>query len=110
MARRILLAVILLAAVIVVVRLAMVARDFDTVVAGASFEAARDNHTELRAFLRRMPKGGDLHTHLSGAVYAERFIAWAAQQNLCADPEHVLLSKPPGRRVRGRRHARSEAL
>jgi hypothetical protein len=72
----------------------MVARDFDTVVAGASFEAARDNHTELRAFLRRMPKGGDLHTHLSGAVYAERFIAWAAQQNLCADPEHVLLSKP----------------
>ena len=33
MARRILLAVILLAAVIVVVRLAMVARDFDTVVA-----------------------------------------------------------------------------
>jgi hypothetical protein len=93
-ARRILLSVILLAAVIVVVRLAMVARDFDTVVAGASFEAARDNHTELRAFLRRMPKGGDLHTHLSGAVYAERFIAWAAQQNLCADPEHVLLSKP----------------
>jgi hypothetical protein len=72
----------------------MAARDFDTVVAGASFEAARDNHTELRAFLRRMPKGGDLHTHLSGAVYAERFIAWAAQQNLCADPEHVLLSKP----------------
>ena len=70
------------------------ARDFDTVVAGASFEAARDNHTELRAFLRRMPKGGDLHTHLSGAVYAERFIAWAAQQNLCADPENVLLSKP----------------
>ena len=94
MARRILLAVILLAAVIVVVRLAMAARDFDTVVAGARFEAARDNHTELRTFLRRMPKGGDLHTHLSGAVYAERFIAWAAQQNLCADPEHVLLSKP----------------
>jgi adenosine deaminase len=93
-ARRILLAVILLAAVIVVVRLAMVARDFDTVVTGAGFEAVRDNHTELRAFLRRMPKGGDLHTHLSGAVYAERFIAWAAQQNLCADPENVLLSKP----------------
>jgi adenosine deaminase len=93
-ARRILLAVILLAAVIIVVRLAMVARDFDTVVTGAGFEAARDNHTELRAFLRRMPKGGDLHTHLSGAVYAERFIAWAAQQNLCADPENVLLSKP----------------
>ena len=113
-ARRILLAVVLLAAVIVVVRLAMVAREFDTVVTAASFEAARDNHTELRAFLRRMPKGGDLHTHLSGAVYAERFIAWAAQQHLCADPRTRLLSKPrmrpSGRRARGRRHARSEAL
>ena len=94
MPRRFLLAVILLAAVIVVVRLALVARDLDTVATAASFEAARNNHTELRAFLRRMPKGGDLHTHLSGAVYAERFIAWAAQQNLCADPANVLLSKP----------------
>ena len=94
LARRILLTVVLLAAVIAVIRLAMVAREFDTVVTAASFDAARDNHTELRAFLRRMPKGGDLHTHLSGAVYAERFIAWAAQQNLCADPANTLLSKP----------------
>jgi adenosine deaminase len=94
MQRRIVLAVILLAAVVVVARFAVVAREFHTVVAAGAFDAARDNHTELRAFLRRMPKGGDLHTHLSGAVYAERFIAWAAQQNLCADPEKVLLSKP----------------
>ena len=94
MTRRVLFAVFLLAAIIVAVRVAMVAREFDTAVAGARFEAVRDNHTELRAFLRRMPKGGDLHTHLSGAVYAERFIAWAAQQNLCADPANVLMSKP----------------
>ena len=94
MARRVLFAVFLLAAIIVAVRVAVVAREFDTAVAGARFEAARDNHTELRAFLRRMPKGGDLHTHLSGAVYAERFIAWAAQQHLCADPANVLMSKP----------------
>ena len=94
MARRVLFAVFLLAAIIVAVRVAVVAREFDTAVAGARFEAVRDNHTKLRAFLRRMPKGGDLHTHLSGAVYAERFIAWAAQQNLCADPANVLMSKP----------------
>ncbi len=94
MARRVLFAVLLLAVIIVAVRVALVARAFDTAVAGARFEAARDNHTELRAFLRRMPKGGDLHTHLSGAVYAERFIAWAAQQHLCADPANVLMSKP----------------
>jgi len=92
-ARRIIIAVFLLAAVILVVRLAMVAREFDTVVTSAKLDAVRDNHTDLRAFLRRMPKGGDLHTHLSGAVYAERFIAWAAQEHLCADPANTLLSK-----------------
>jgi hypothetical protein len=92
--RRVLVAVILFLAVIIGLRVAWVARDFDTVAAGAAFEAARDNHTELRAFLRRMPKGGDLHTHLAGGVYAERFIAWGAQEHLCADLAHVLLSKP----------------
>src|SRR5215203_6717148 len=86
-------AVILLAAAVLVVRMAVVARHFNTVVTDASFDAVRDNHTDLRAFLRRMPKGGDLHTHLSGAVYAERFIAWAAQEHLCADPANTLLSK-----------------
>ncbi len=91
--RRIILAVILLVAAIAVVRLILVARDFDTVVTAASFEAARDHHTALRAFMQRMPKGGDLHTHLVGAVYAERFIAWAAQQGLCVDPSNVLLAK-----------------
>ena len=94
MARRIIIAVFLVVAVILAVRLAMAAREFDTVVTSARFDTASANHTDLRAFLRRMPKGGDLHTHLSGAVYAERFIAWAAQQNLCADPANVLLSKP----------------
>ncbi len=93
MRRRIVIAVILLIAAVVVIRVAMVARDFDTVVTAAAFEAARDDRTELRAFLRRMPKGGDLHTHLSGSVYAERFIAWAAQLNLCADVANVLLAK-----------------
>src|SRR5262249_6207785 len=92
--RRVLVAVIIFLAVIVGLRVAWVGRDFDTVVAAAAFESARDNHTELRAFLRRMPKGGDLHTHLAGAVYAERFIAWGAQERLCVNPSDVLLSKP----------------
>ena len=94
MRRRVLVAVILFLAVIVGLRVAWVGRDFDTVVAASAFESARDNHTELRAFLRRMPKGGDLHTHLAGAVYAERFIAWGAQERLCVNPADVLLSKP----------------
>jgi adenosine deaminase len=40
----------------------------------------------LHAFLSRMPKGADLHMHLSGAVYAETFIAEAAADHLCVDP------------------------
>jgi hypothetical protein len=32
-----------------------------------------------------MPKGAALHTHLSGAVYAESYIAWAAAGGLCVE-------------------------
>jgi adenosine deaminase len=54
-----------------------------TAVTAARFAALRDDHTALRAFLRAMPKGADLHVHLSGAVFAEDLIAWAAQRELC---------------------------
>ena len=50
----------------------------------AWFEAHRARPPMLRMFLQRMPKGGDIHTHLSGAVYAESYIAWAANAGLCA--------------------------
>jgi adenosine deaminase len=92
--RRIVLAVIFLAAFIVLLRLAVLAGEFDTVITATVFEAAREDRTALRAFLHRMPKGGDLHTHLGGAVYAERFIAWAAEQGLCVDLRNIVLAKP----------------
>jgi adenosine deaminase len=91
---RIVLAVIFLAAFIVLLRLAVLAGEFDTVITATVFEAAREDRTALRAFLHRMPKGGDLHTHLGGAVYAERFIAWAAEQGLCVDLRNIVLAKP----------------
>ncbi len=50
-----------------------------------AFEAARANPLELHAFLVRMPKGADLHNHLSGAVYAESWIRAGAKDNLCVD-------------------------
>src|SRR5271170_842968 len=54
-----------------------------------AFDAARRSPLELNAFLTRMPKGGDLHMHLSGAVYAETFIKDAAADGLCVNPnEH----------------------
>ena len=36
--------------------------------AARALEAARANPLELRAFLVRMPKGADLHYHLSGGI------------------------------------------
>src|ERR1700683_1945362 len=46
---------------------------------------ARADPLHLCAFLARMPKGADLHTHLTGAVYAESWIRFAAEDNLCVD-------------------------
>jgi adenosine deaminase len=52
------------------------------------FDKARTgqaNALTLEAFLRKMPKGGDLHMHLSGAVYAETFLKDAAQDGICVN-------------------------
>ncbi|WP_089929535.1 adenosine deaminase [Caulobacter sp. UNC279MFTsu5.1] len=49
----------------------------------ARFAAAAKDRAQLRLFLRAMPKGGDLHNHLSGAAYAEDFLAWADADGLC---------------------------
>lgn len=49
------------------------------------FQELKKSPPELYAFLLRMPKGGDLHNHLSGAVYAESFLDRAARQPLCID-------------------------
>ncbi len=47
------------------------------------------------AFLREMPKGGDLHNHLGGAIYAEDLIDYAAQDKLCLDrASSALLAGP----------------
>lgn len=40
--------------------------------------ASRSDPAALRALVRRIPKGGDLHQHLSGAIYAETYLEWAA--------------------------------
>jgi len=93
--RRIVFALILIAAAILITRFVIVVRDFSTVIAAAKFEQIRDDHTALRAFLRRMPKGGDLHVHLSGGVYAESLIAWAAEDGLCLRHSDMSIVGPP---------------
>ncbi len=54
--------------------------------AADAFAAAAKSPPLLRAFLYRMPKGGDLHNHLSGAAYAEANIRAGADAGGCVDP------------------------
>jgi len=72
------------------------------------FESSKDDPVALRAFLREMPKGGDLHTHLSGAVYAESVIRWAAEDSLCVDTKAavILREREPCEAAKGHRAAK----
>jgi hypothetical protein len=60
-----------------------------------NFESIRRQPSLQLAFLRDMPKGGDLHIHLSGALYAENLIDDAANDNLCVDRTTAILIAPP---------------
>lgn len=59
------------------------------------FESLRRLPPQQFTFLRQMPKGGDLHSHLSGAVYAESYVQWAATKGLCVSQTTMALSLPP---------------
>jgi hypothetical protein len=45
--------------------------------------AASTNAKDLAAFVKGMPKGADLHNHLSGAVYAETYLDLARKDGDC---------------------------
>jgi adenosine deaminase len=59
------------------------------------YESIRKDPNLLVAFLLEMPKGGDLHNHLLGAIYAESLIDWAAASGSCVDPATFALSADP---------------
>jgi adenosine deaminase/adenosine deaminase CECR1 len=60
------------------------------------FEKIRDNEAALTAFFSQMPKGGDLHHHYSGSIYAEPLLAHAIADNFYLNTEtmDVLKKKP----------------
>jgi adenosine deaminase len=58
-------------------------------------DAVRKNPLDLRVFLVEMPKGGDLHNHLSGAIYAETWIQEAAEDHMCVDRATLSVSPAP---------------
>jgi adenosine deaminase len=65
-------------------------------------ESTRNNTVALLDFLERMPKGGDLHHHLTGAVYAESYLDYAVEDGLCLDRVAATLSAPPCDATAGR--------
>jgi adenosine deaminase len=48
-------------------------------------DSIRRQPSLLLAFLHDVPKGGDLHNHLDGAIYAEDLLDFAASDNFCVD-------------------------
>jgi adenosine deaminase len=59
------------------------------------YESIKYNTPLLRQFLQSFPKGGELHTHIDGAVYAESYLAWAAQDGKCVDLKTYTIEYPP---------------
>ena len=59
------------------------------------FDSIRASPPQLLAFLLKMPKGADLHSHLSGAVYAESYVQWAADSGDCVNTTTMVVSLPP---------------
>ena len=57
-------------------------------------ETHRNEPPMVRAFVQRMPKGADLHNHLSGSVYAEAYVRWGAAADYSLDPETNALVPP----------------
>lgn len=49
---------------------------------------------KLNLFISNMPKGGDLHHHYSGSIYAETYLEWLKRKNWRIDPKTLTIVKP----------------
>ena len=58
----------------------IVKRHFASLVSGTEPKLA-----ELTMFFTMMPKGGDLHHHYSGAIYAEQYLEWVDKEGYCVN-------------------------
>ena len=57
------------------------------------FEKIRNNEAQLTAFFSQMPKGGDLHHHFSGSIYAEPLLKYAIAQDFYLNVETMDVRK-----------------
>jgi hypothetical protein len=60
----------------------------------AAVAAYPQNPTAFTLFMEHIPKGGDLHHHLTGAVYAESYINYAAADGDCIDANYTFVPPP----------------
>ena len=58
-------------------------------------DSIRKEPSLLLVFARDLPKGGDLHNHLSGAIYAESYIQYAAEDGDCVDETNMTFVAAP---------------
>ncbi|MFH7015267.1 adenosine deaminase [Flavobacterium sp. FlaQc-47] len=56
-------------------------------------EKIRNNEALLTAFFQQMPKGGDLHHHFSGSIYAEPLLERAIAEDFYLNLESMNVSK-----------------
>ncbi len=63
-------------------------------------DSIRQQPSLLLEFVERLPKGADLHNHLSGAVYAESYVNFAAHDHLCIERK-TLRALAPGQGADG---------
>jgi adenosine deaminase len=56
-------------------------------------EKIRNNPSKLTAFFSQMPKGGDLHHHYSGSVYAESFVDYIVKNDYFINRETLAIAE-----------------
>lgn len=63
--------------------------------AAARLDRIRGDHAKVLQFLQDMPKGSDLHMHLSGAIYAESLVSYGAADGICVNTVTLASAYPP---------------
>ncbi|MDD3344353.1 MAG: hypothetical protein PHR87_12360, partial [Sulfurospirillaceae bacterium] len=60
------------------------------------FEAKEPNLAMMNLFFTQMPKGGDLHHHYSGSIYAETYLEWVKAKGWFIDSCNFKIVKTQG--------------
>lgn len=58
-----------------------------------STNSAQPRLAELTMLMTMLPKGGDIHHHYSGSVYAETYLDWVGQHGFCIYRENDVTNK-----------------